>query len=250
MGFRDMECFNLALLAKQAWRVFLHPDLLLSRILKAKYFPRTSFLLAEVGERPSQTWRSILAAKPFMEMGLRRRIGNGQTSSTWGDDWLVSEGSGKVLTRRSPYSTFPNTVSDLINWSNGEWDLESIREHLWDYDISRILQVPLGSPTTEDGYYWFFSPHGRFTVRSCYYQILAQATHMESLSSGTSLTLSPKEWQWIWGLQLPPKIRTFLWRACNEIIPVRANLVKRRIGGDPVLSALRKTYRDDGAFIF
>lgn len=91
MGFRDLECFNLALLKKQAWRITTNPDLLLSRILKAMYFPLTSFVLADLGERPSLTWRSILEARPFLELGLRRRIGNGMHTHIWGDAWLRSE---------------------------------------------------------------------------------------------------------------------------------------------------------------
>lgn len=123
MGFRDLASFNLALLTKQAWRIFHNPELLLSRIMKARYFPRSSFLLADLGERPSQTWRSILGARPYLEMGLRRRIGNGLTSAIWGDAWLVSEGSGKIITSRHPNSVFPDMVRDLINWDRGEWNL-------------------------------------------------------------------------------------------------------------------------------
>lgn len=41
------------------------------------------------------------------------------------------------------------------------------------------------------------------------------------------------EWRWIWGLQLPPKIRTFLWRAAHHILPVRAALMRRHLGWDP-----------------
>lgn len=55
LGFRDMESFNLALLAKQAWRITTSPELLLSKIIKARYFPNSSFFLADVRDRPSQT---------------------------------------------------------------------------------------------------------------------------------------------------------------------------------------------------
>lgn len=76
MGFRHMASFHLALLTKQAWRITTNPDLLLSQILKPRYFPNSKFFLAEVGERPSWTWRSIMGTKQIQETCLRRRIGN------------------------------------------------------------------------------------------------------------------------------------------------------------------------------
>lgn len=76
MGFRHMASFNLALLTKQAWRITTNPDLLFSQILKPRYFPNSKFFLAEVGERPSWTWRSIMGTKQIQETCLRRRIGN------------------------------------------------------------------------------------------------------------------------------------------------------------------------------
>ena len=53
LGFRDMELFNLALLARQSWKLLNEPDTLSARLLKAVYYPDTTILEAELGHHPS-----------------------------------------------------------------------------------------------------------------------------------------------------------------------------------------------------
>lgn len=77
LGFRDMENFNLALLARQGWQIIQDPDSLISRLLKARYFPRSDFLNASVGFNPSYSWRSILKGREVLAKGLLWSIGNG-----------------------------------------------------------------------------------------------------------------------------------------------------------------------------
>lgn len=77
MAFWDLRCFNLALLAKQGWRLLTSPDSLLSKVYKARYYYAGDFLSAPLGSRPSATWRGIWTATEYLKRGLRYRIENG-----------------------------------------------------------------------------------------------------------------------------------------------------------------------------
>ncbi|KAA3489416.1 reverse transcriptase [Gossypium australe] len=88
MGFKDLVLFNKALLAKQVWRILTQPKCLLAKMLKARYYPHSDILAANVGSYPSFTWRSICSARDLIENGLLWRIGNGCDINIWNDPWL------------------------------------------------------------------------------------------------------------------------------------------------------------------
>ncbi|KAL9669442.1 hypothetical protein QQ045_006989 [Rhodiola kirilowii] len=60
---------NLTLLAKQGWRLLTRPNLLVSKLFKAKYYPESNVLNAGVGSRPSYAWRGILEAAEIIRHG-------------------------------------------------------------------------------------------------------------------------------------------------------------------------------------
>ncbi|GJM99846.1 hypothetical protein PR202_ga16984 [Eleusine coracana subsp. coracana] len=72
MGFRDIELFNLALLAKQAWRITRDESSLSARILKPVYYSNGDFLHASLGSRPLKVWHAILDGKEVLTKGLAR----------------------------------------------------------------------------------------------------------------------------------------------------------------------------------
>ena len=101
LGFRDIELFNLALLARQAWRILMEPDSLSARLLKAKYYPTGEFLRAELGSAPSQIWRAIIDGREVLTQGLIRRIGDGHTTNIWRHNWLPRPSNMRPITSGS-----------------------------------------------------------------------------------------------------------------------------------------------------
>ncbi|GAV78934.1 hypothetical protein CFOL_v3_22399 [Cephalotus follicularis] len=52
LGFRDLRAFNLAMLAKQGWKLEKEEDSLCFKIMKAKYFQSYKYFVARLGRNP------------------------------------------------------------------------------------------------------------------------------------------------------------------------------------------------------
>ncbi|KAL7111975.1 hypothetical protein ACP275_05G123500 [Erythranthe tilingii] len=227
LGFRDMSCFNKALLTKQAWRLITLQDTLLARVMKARYYPTCSFFSASLGYRPSATWMSILAVRHHLQEGIRTRIGDGQDTSIWGDPWCVDGSQPRLFTRRPMHTSFPDRVSDIINPITRSWNHGLIKEVFWPIDHQRILNIPIGSRHAKDLMIWQFTPNGQFSVKSCYRNIITRGRARANFAGPSGV--SSINWKKLWNVPLPPKICHFLWRACMDIVPTRVALFRRKI---------------------
>ncbi|XP_040372958.1 uncharacterized mitochondrial protein AtMg00310-like [Rosa chinensis] len=79
LGFRNMHQFNLALLAKQGWRLIQNPQSLVARLFKAKYYPDSDFMHASLRGDVSFAWRSIMKGQDVLRRGLRFKVGSGSS---------------------------------------------------------------------------------------------------------------------------------------------------------------------------
>ena len=96
MGFRNLQAFNLAMLAKQAWRQLTNPSSLVAQIYRAKYYPSCDVMGAKLGSSPSYAWRSIYNSLEVIRRGTRWRVGNGKLIHIWEDKWLPIPTTHKV----------------------------------------------------------------------------------------------------------------------------------------------------------
>jgi hypothetical protein len=190
MGFRDLETFNLVLLAKQGW-LFLHaPDSLASRIIKEKYYPNESFMQARLGSRPSYAWRSIFHDWEVLEKGLVWRIGNGEQIHIWGNKWLSTPSTFAV---QSPVRVLPSSaqVVDLIDRDSGWWNVDLIRTIFNPEEAEVICGLVLSPLRQSDKLVWNETTFGIFTVKSAYHLAL-QSMVQENAQQEVILQLSEK----------------------------------------------------------
>ena len=167
MGFRDLKAFNLALLAKQWWRMQQNPNSLVHRVLKAKYFPNGVACEAELGRRPSYAWRSMWTAKKVVDRGSRWCIGNGEGVRIWKDRWLPSPDSFKVTSPVGSHTGL-ELVSSLVDVDRRGWDAERVRNIFLPHEADLILSMPISARLPADSRIWAWSSNGRFTVKSAY----------------------------------------------------------------------------------
>ncbi|XP_066320099.1 uncharacterized protein [Miscanthus floridulus] len=136
LGFWDIEMFNLALLARQAWRIMQNSEPLSTKLLKAIYFPNGQFLDADLGSKPSHIWRGILDGREVLKQGLIRRIGNGENTSIWEHNWLPRDAGMRPIAAKAPNP--PKRVCELIDHTSMQWK-DVIQKYFYDMDAQHAL---------------------------------------------------------------------------------------------------------------
>lgn len=221
MGFRTLHEFNLALLGKQAWRLIQNTNSLVSRVFRAKYYPNDSFLEAKLGGNPSFIWRSIWETQEIMRRGIHWRIGDGKTVRVWSDPWLPCNENAFIQTEPLPFST-DITVNSLRDSNVHGWDRDILNDIFNKRDRNLILSVPLSNRDTVDSLFWRGEENGNYSVRSCY----------KMMKEHLGVTQQEK-WTYVWKLNIPPKVKAFLWQACTHNLLSTDNLRRRRVDIPP-----------------
>lgn len=222
LGFRKMDIFNKALLAKQIWRIVQNPTSLVARVLKARYFKHLDIMQASTGNNPSYIWRSLLWGREILREGMHWRIGNGLDVDISKDSWIPSL-CGKLgdLAGLIPEGS---KVSYLIQ--NYQWNETLIRGLCLPFIAEEILKIPLSNDVHGDSRFWKSDSKGKYSVRSGYrLEIGVGASHANT----SNLEVLQKWWKFLWAMSIPPKIRLFWWKDVHNFIPTGSNLHQHHV---------------------
>ena len=222
MGFKDLTMFNEAMLAKLAWRLLHDDNSLFYKVFKARFFPRSSILDAEDSSSAFYAWKSILKGREVIRKGALRRVGDGKQIKIWGDNWLPLQSLAKITTPVL-FGQENSNVEVLINPVTRRWRDEVI-DHVFNaQEAEAIKSIPLSSTNQTDVLVWLFTPSGNYSIKSGYRFLFENSVQPQRIDHDSAF------WKKLWGLEVPSKIKNFLWRASREALPVKANLCRRRI---------------------
>ncbi|XP_018488218.1 uncharacterized protein LOC108858853 [Raphanus sativus] len=206
LGFKDIQTFNVALLAKLPWRMLTNPDCLLSRVMLGKYCHKASLLNVQLVKGASHGWTSILAGRDLLKAHLGRAVGDGTEIKVWHESWIST--STSVL----PHGPLKEGdrdmfVSDLITRGSCDWNKELINKILPEF-IEEILKL---KPSKMELKILTFA-----------------AVATQDLDNNNTTTLSTFNWyKSVWSVPTAPKIQLFIWKAINGALPTGENLQKR-----------------------
>lgn len=162
-------------------------------------------------------------------------VGNGQTISIREDKWLKSGIIGGLATRNEP-----EKVGALIDQRERTWNEEMLQELFDEQRIKEILATPIGLLTTADKMVWMSTKSGAYSVKSGYIYNRSQNTTLASTTSSSCHQTQPKFWKFLWKSNTIPRVKQFLWNACQNAIPTVENLHRRRIVPDPLCPVCKK----------
>ncbi|KAL5779613.1 hypothetical protein ACOSQ2_010350 [Xanthoceras sorbifolium] len=125
--------------------------------------------------------------------------------------------------------------------ASGAWDSALVRSSFAPIDADCILSLPTSVRSCPDKLMWHHSKDGMYSVKSGYW-LAASLARDEASSSSPSAGSS--WWKFLWSLNIPAKVRMFVWRACRNLLPTRSLLAARRVpvgAGCPLCDAAVKS---------
>jgi len=168
LGFRSVNDFNSALLAKQLWRLITVPDSLFAKVFKGRYFRKSNPLDKLKSYSPSYGWRSIISARSLVKKGLINRVGSGASISVWEDPWIPAQFPRPAISNGSVIDPSLK-VNNLIDSRSNFWNIDLLNEIFVPEDVLLISAMHLGSSIKEDSLGWHFTKSGKYTVKSGYH---------------------------------------------------------------------------------
>ncbi|XP_045789429.1 uncharacterized protein LOC123884387 [Trifolium pratense] len=116
--------------------------------------------------------------------------------------------------------------SALIDPDTKQWNRQLVVQTFYPDEAKQILSIPISQRLPADKIIWHYERDGEFFVRSAHHLLKQHNSRDVAASSGQQMN---NLWREIWKAPVPNRVRNFLWRLGKNILPTRANLVRKGV---------------------
>ncbi|CAL5444777.1 unnamed protein product [Camellia sinensis] len=229
LGFRDLGCFNQALLAKQAWRLISNLTSLFAKVLLGKYCSAEDLFHVRQTTTASWGWKSLLWGRELLKTGLLWRVGNGQLINPFVDLWIPGQDNPVEEFGLNQY--LPSMrVNHWIDSSNLCWRRNLLRWLFPENVVQSILGIHIPLISCPDKLVWRLSRNGIYSVKSGYWAAIRRKFDRVNGNN----VINPSIWKKLWKTKIPLRWILFIWRCLHNILLVQWQLKRRGLQVDPI----------------
>ncbi|XP_028097184.1 uncharacterized protein LOC114297036 [Camellia sinensis] len=167
LGFKSLEVWNMAAIAKHIWFLFSGGEMSMwCQWVKSYLLKGRSFWKVKVPHNSSWVWRKILALRDKISPLIIHKIGRGDSTFLWYDNWHPLGPLWKKFGDRILYDSNLNSetkVNQIVDGGSWKWPVPNsweIRELISSTSISCRPNPPLDDQPT-----WSLSD-GKFTINA------------------------------------------------------------------------------------
>ncbi|XP_062080982.1 uncharacterized protein LOC133785782 [Humulus lupulus] len=209
LGFRTSKTTNEAFMAKRAWEILVGKQGIWHDLIWAKYLKEVSILSYMPKQNDSRLWKGIMRSVSLLKKGLGRRIGNGNSTSIWYDNWLPTTPHRPVPLMDASYGV--SWVSQFIE--NKMWNVAKLSQWFAKEDMERITKINIPMEDKEDNWIWLHDPIGNFSIRSAF------TMPFVGQSQGA-------EWKCIWKSKIHTRLKHLWWKIVADALPTSVRLAQ------------------------
>lgn len=171
----------------------------------------------------STTWKGVCHEINLLNKGVKWRIGKGDKVRFWSDNWhpmgILKKWALRPINEEEEQLKANNFLEDY------GWNFQELKQVLPREVIAKIVPIHAERKTaSEDSLIWGVEKSENFTVRS-EFELCCKAENGQNSSA---------DWKWnfIWKLNVAPKIKTFLWTIAHGKIMTNMQRVRRQFTND------------------
>ncbi|CAA0831095.1 Unknown protein [Striga hermonthica] len=174
-------------------------------------------------------WHSWLKVRDTFQLGLRYEVKNRSRIKIYDHPWIPGLPGFKPKSR-PPANSNISWVSELIDVTGRNWKRHVLQDLFSEEEQAAILKVKSLNPGEHDKLIWHCGKKGTHSVAASYdYLVKEKWKNLDIAEPSKGHNEIRGMRKRLWGLKIKGKIKHFIWKCLNNILPVSVNLAKRGI---------------------